>query len=420
MTISTVAARGISRAEFIGLIASLMALNSLAIDVMLPALPYIGTSLGVGNENERQLVIAAYMISFGVFQLVFGPLTDRFGRRAPLLVGIAIYVVAAACAVFAPNFYVLLALRALQGLGAAATRVVATSAVRDRFSGRDMAQVMSLAFMVFMALPVVAPTIGQLFLFVGSWHYIFIFMGVLATVIGIWTYFRLPETMAPENRRPLSVSVVTDGFRIVVTNRAAFFYGLAPMLLFGGMFGYISSAQQIFVDIYGLGPLFPVAFAIMAALMMGSNFLNAAIVQRLGQRRIAHTAVLLIIFFALALVIWGHFTLPPLAAFFCLVTAILFLYGFGPNNLNSLSMEPLGEVAGTASSVFGFMQTVGGALIGSYTGQHFDGTVTPVATGFFAVGVLTMVCIIIAEKGKLFGVGEQYKGSTPLSCTFAE
>jgi DHA1 family bicyclomycin/chloramphenicol resistance-like MFS transporter len=409
MTISTVAARATSRTEFIGLIAGLMALNSLAIDVMLPALPYIGTSLGVANENERQLVIAAYMVSFGAFQLMFGPISDRFGRRAPLLVGMVIYVVAAFLAVFSPNFAVLLALRALQGLGAAATRVVAISLVRDRFAGRDMAQVMSLAFMVFMALPIVAPAIGQAFLLVGSWHYIFVFMGGLASVIGIWAYFRLPETLTAAHQRPLSISSVTDGFRIVLSNRVAFFYGLAPMLMFGGMFGYISSAQQVFVDIYGLGPLFPLAFAIMAALMMGSNFLNATIVHRLGQRRIAHTAVLLTIGFALVLVVWGHITLPPLAAFFCLVTAILFLYGFAPNNFNSLSMEPLGEVAGTASSVFGFLQTVGGAIIGSYTGQHFDGTITPVATGFLVVGLLTLGAVLIAEKGKLFGVGEQYQ-----------
>jgi DHA1 family bicyclomycin/chloramphenicol resistance-like MFS transporter len=202
---------------------------------------------------------------------------------------------------------------------------------------------------------------------------------------------------------------VTDGFRIVVSNRAAFFYGISGALLFGGMFGYISSAQQIFVDIYGLGPLFPVAFAVMAALMMVSNFLNASIVQRFGQRRIAHTALLLIIGFALILTLWSHFERPPLWAFFGLLTAILFLYGFAPNNINSLSMEPLGEVAGTAASVFGFLQTVGGALIGSYTGQHFDGTVGPVVTGYLVMGLLTLGCALIAEKGRLFGVGEKYQ-----------
>jgi len=423
MSTSKVTARVISRPEFIALVAALMATNSLAIDVMLPALPYVGQSLGVPSENERQLVIASYMIVFGIAQLFFGPLADRYGRRGPLLVGIGIYVVAAFLAMFSPTFGVLLALRGLQGLGAAATRVIAISAVRDRFAGRDMAQVMSLAFMVFMALPIVAPGIGQVILLGASWHFIFLFMAVMATVIGIWAYLRLPETLAPEYRRPLSVKAITGGFRLVVSNRTAFFYGLCGGLLFGGMFGYISSSQQLFVDIYGLGPLFPLAFAVMAALMMGSNFLNASIVQSFGMRRIAHTALLGIIGFAAVLTIWAqwvHPGNPPLVAFFILATLVLFLYGFAPNNLNSLSMEPLGAVAGTASSVFGFIQTVGGAIIGSITGQHFDGTVEPVALGFLIVGILTLVCVLIAERGRLFGIGEQYRDKEHPVVAFAE
>ncbi len=415
---SSVTAGNISRPEFIGLVAGMMALNSLAIDVMLPALPNIGQSLGVADENERQLVIASYMIGFGVAQLAFGPISDRFGRRLPLLVGIAIYVVAAFFAGMAPSFMLLLTFRLIQGMGAAATRVVATSVVRDRFSGRDMAQVMSLSFMVFMALPVVAPGIGQVILLVASWQYIFYFMTVLATVIGIWAYLRLPETLPIEHRRPLTISAVTNGFRLVVTNRTAFWYGLCGMFLFGGMFGFISSSEPVYVDVYGLGPYFPVAFAITAGVMMAANYFNAAIVQRLGQRRISHSAVLAIIALAAILTVWSHFGHPPLTAFFILVTAIMFLYGFGPNNINSLSMEPLGAVAGTASSVFGFMQTVGGAVLGTITAQAYDGTVLPVSFGFLSMAVLTLIGILIAEKGKLFGVGEQYREhSAPL---FAE
>jgi DHA1 family bicyclomycin/chloramphenicol resistance-like MFS transporter len=410
MTNSTLAARVISRPEFIALVAALMALNSLAIDVMLPALPNMGEALGVANENERQLVIATYMVGFGVAQLAFGPLSDRFGRRRPLLAGIAIYVVAAIFAVLTPSFGGLLVLRAVQGMGAAATRVVATSVVRDRFSGRDMAEVMSLAFMVFMALPVVAPGIGQVILIAGPWQGIFLFMAGLAALIGIWAFLRLPETLPVEHRRPLTARAVLDGFRLVVTNRTAFCYGLCGMFLFGAMFGFISSAQQIYVDIYGLGPYFPVAFAAVAALMMGSNYLNATIVQRFGMRRISHTAVLAIIGFAGVLAFWSYLAQPPFAGFFTLFAGIMLMYGFGPNNTNALSMEPLGAVAGTASSVFGFIQTVGGALIGGYTGQQFNGTVTPTVMGYLVMGLLSLGCILVAEKGRLFGVGEKYRG----------
>ena len=170
MTVQALGQRVLSRPEFIALVAALMALNALAIDVMLPALPYMGEALGVANENERQLVVSAYMIGFGAAQLVFGPITDRFGRRAPLFVGIALYVVCAFLATFAPTFATLLILRFIQGLGAASTRVIATSVVRDRFSGREMAEVMSLTFKVFMAIPNNAPGIGQVLLLTGPWH----------------------------------------------------------------------------------------------------------------------------------------------------------------------------------------------------------------------------------------------------------
>ena len=403
--------RVLSRPEFIALMAALMALNALAIDVMLPALPYMGEALGVTSENERQYVISAYMLGMGIAVLGFGPLTDRFGRRAPLLAGIGVYVAAAVVAIFAPSFAVLLVLRFIQGMGAASVRVIATAVIRDRYSGREMAEVMSLTFMVFMAIPIVAPGIGQVLLLTGPWQAIFVFMGLLALAFWLWTFFRLPETLHPEYRRPLSFKAVLDGFVLVCTNRVAFSYGLAGMFLFGALFGFISSSQQIYVDIYGLGVYFPVAFAAMAGLMAVSSFTNSRNVRKLGMRRLSHGAMLS---FTGVSAIWVAFALSgflPLWLFFSLLAIIMFSFGWAASNMNSLSMEPLGAVAGTASSVFGFIQTVGGALIGSYTGQLFNGTTVPAAVGYLSMGVLALICILIAEKGRLFGVGEQYAGA---------
>ena len=400
--------RDVSRPEFIALMAALMALNALAIDVMLPALPYMGEALQVTNENERQWVISAYMLGFGVSQLALGPLSDRFGRRPPLMVGLVIYIIAAVAAVLAPNFATLLILRAVQGAGAAGTRVITTSIVRDKYSGRAMAEVMSLIFMVFMVIPIVAPGIGQVILLTGPWQYIFLFMGGLAAVFGIWAFLRLPETLVPANRRPLTFSAVTEGFRIVFTNRVAISYGMAGTFLFGALFGFITTSQQIYVDIYGLGPYFPVAFAAMAGLMSVSSFLNSRIVARHGMRRISHFAM---VTFVVMSGIWFAISLlgpMPLWLFFSLLAVIMFMFGWASSNMNSLSMEPLGAVAGTASSVFGFIQTVGGAMIGSFIGQHFNGTVTPVAAGYFFVGAMALVCVLIAERGRLFGTGAQY------------
>jgi DHA1 family bicyclomycin/chloramphenicol resistance-like MFS transporter len=406
---SDLAKRAISRPEFIALMAALMALNALAIDVMLPALPYMGEALGISEENERQFVISSYMFGFGVAQLAFGPLSDRFGRRAPLLVGMGIYIIAAIAAAFSPTFGVLLALRFVQGLGAAATRVIATSVVRDTYSGRAMAEVMSLTFMVFMAIPIIAPGIGQVLLLTGPWQTIFIFMGGLALASALWAWFRLPETLAPENRRALDIRVILDGFRIVFTNRAAISYGLAGMFLFGALFGFISSSQQIYVDLYGLGVYFPVAFAAMAGLMAISSFLNSRIVRRFGMRRLSHFAVCVYTVFAAIWLTLSLIGFMPLWLFFTLLAIIMFMFGWAASNMNSLSMEPLGRVAGTASSVFGFIQTVGGAIIGSYIGQQFNGTVIPIATGYFLMGAAALVCILVAEKGKLFGVSPEYE-----------
>lgn len=400
--------RAIARPEFIALIAALMAINALAVDVMLPALPYMGEALGVANENERQFVVTSYMFGMGLAVLAFGPLADRFGRRGPLLAGIGIYFVAALVAAFATDFTTLLILRFIQGMGAASVRVIATAVVRDRYSGREMAEVMSLTFMVFMAVPAIAPGVGQILLLSGPWQLIFLFMGVIALASWLWTFFRLPETLPDDQRRPLSIMGVVDSFRLVVTNRIAFFYGLAGMFLFGALVGFITSAQQIYVDIYDLGVLFPLAFAGVAGLMGISSYTNSKVVLRIGMRRLSHGAMLVFIAGSAVWLTLALIGFLPLWLFLSLLALIMFSFGWSASNMNSLSMEPLGAVAGTAASVFGFIQTIGGVAIGSLTGQLFDGTTVPTATGYLVTGVLALVCILIAERGRLFGVGEKY------------
>jgi len=269
---------------------------------------------------------------------------------------------------------------------------------------------MSLTFMVFMAIPIIAPGVGQVILLTGPWHFIFLFMAGLASLIFVWAWLRLPETLHPEYRRPLKFGVIVDGFRIVLTNRSALFYGLAGMFLFGGMFGFIISTQQIFVGIYGLGSNFPVAFAFIAGMMAISSFLNSRSVKRFGMRRLSHSAILIYTaggatLLVLSVATGGH---PPFWAFYGLLLLIQFVFSWAASNMNSLSMEPLGAVAGTAAAVFGFSQTVGGAVIGTIIGQQFNGTTTPNAAAFTLMGLIVLGCILIAEKGKLFGVGQEY------------
>jgi MFS transporter, DHA1 family, multidrug resistance protein len=395
----------IGRNEFIAVIALLMALNALAIDVMLPGMQQIGESLGAANENDRQLVISAYLIGFGVMQLAFGPISDRFGRRGPLFAGLAVYVLAAAAAVFVPSFTLLLTLRLIQGAGAAATRVIAVAVVRDVFGGRQMAEVMSLVFTVFMIVPVIAPNAGQIILLYADWHAIFIFMAVIAAAVTLWAWLRLPETLAVEKRRPFTLASVAQGFRVVMTNRLSLWYTLATSIIFGALFGFINSSQQVYVGIYKLGVWFPVMFAAVAGLMSVASFMNSKLVMRLGMRRLSHGALIGFTAVSGLMTAFALFGPVPFSLFLGLFATVMVFFGAIGSNFNAIGMEPLGALAGTASSVQGFFQTVGGALIGAGIGQAFDGTVLPLSLGFFVVGALALVCVLIAEKGKLFGIG---------------
>ncbi|EPE98114.1 multidrug effflux MFS transporter [Rhizobium grahamii] len=392
------------KGEFIALAAFLMAVNSLAIDIMLPALQQIGASLGIESENHRQFVVSAYLLGFGLAQLFYGPLSDRFGRRLPLLIGLAIYIASALGIALVPSFAGLLALRFVQGVGSAATRVITISIVRDIYGGRQMAEVMSLIMMVFMIVPVIAPGSGQIIMFFGSWHLIFVFIALMAALISVWAYMRLPETLHPSNIRPFTARSVIGGFKLVLTNRTALCYTIASTFIFGSLFGFINSAQQIYVGIYDLGAYFPVAFAGVAVFMSLSSFLNSRLVGKFGMRRLSHGALagfIAVNTIWLASLILGPQPLP-FPFFIGFFGLAMFQFGWIGSNFNSLAMEPLGHVAGTASSVLGFMSTVGGALIGAGIGQAFNGTALPMVAGYFTVSIIGLIFVLIAEKGRLF------------------
>lgn len=395
----------LSRAEFIGIIASLMALNAVAIDIMLPALPDMGTALGVASENARQYVLTSYFLGFGIAQLVFGPLSDRFGRKLPLLAGMAIYVAAAIAAIIVPDFSLLLAARFIQGVGAAATRVLAISIVRDVYGGRKMAEVMSLVMMVFMAAPVIAPAAGQLIILVADWHMIFLFMAVSCALVMVWAGIRMPESLPPERRSAFTPGSVASAFAVVLSNRISLFYSLATMVIFGALYGFIGAAQQIYVGIYQLGVWFPLVFALIAGVMAVASFINSRLVGRFGMRRLSHGALIGFMAATLAWYVLSRFSGPiPLPQFLILVSVIMFFFGGIGANFNALAMEPLGAVAGTGSAVLGFLQTAGGSLVGVLIGQSFDGSGTPVALGFFLVSVAALAAVVAAERGRLFQV----------------
>jgi len=388
--------------EFVALMAALMAVKALSIDAMLPVLPQIGATLGLATENEQQWVITAYLLGFGGAQLVYGPLADHFGRKPVLLGGLAAFAGFTVLAGFASSLGMMIAGRALAGVGAAATRVLAITIIRDFYSGRTMARVMSLTFIVFLAAPIVAPTLGQAIALVAPWQWIFAALSAFGAAIAIWTWRRMPESLHPEDRRAITPAGVLEGFRLVLSSRVAVGYTLALTVMLGALFGFINSVQQVFADALGAPVLMPGIFALVAGWMAVASFLNSRIVERIGTRRVSHLALLGFIAVAVVHSLVALDGPESVWTFAALQSAMMFCFGLVGANFNSIAMEPLGHLAGTASSVIGFVTTVGGALIGFYVGQRFDGTLVPLTVGFVVCGVAGLAIVTVTERGRLF------------------
>jgi DHA1 family bicyclomycin/chloramphenicol resistance-like MFS transporter len=348
------------------------------------------------------------MIGFGAAQIVYGPLSDTYGRRSVLLSGLAIYVVGTCLAMVAPSFGWLLAARVIQGIGAASGRVLSTAIVRDRFAGREMASVMSLIMMVFLIVPMIAPAIGGAMLLFGSWVYVFVSMLALAGILVLWFAWRMPETLHPEYRRPFSLGAVAQAVGITFRNRVAVGYATALGLLTGCIMGYVGSAQQVFdTGLYHLGALFPLAFGLVAGAMGAATLVNARLVRRLGMRPLSHAGLSLFVVVAVGQVVVGlaYHGQPPLALFLSILAANQFLISFAMPNFNAMALQPLGEIAGTASSFLGFYTTMLGAFCGFLIGHAFDGSVLPIGIGYALLGGLALAVVAWTERGRLFRGG---------------
>ncbi|MCQ8185048.1 multidrug effflux MFS transporter [Parvularcula maris] len=393
---------GIRRAEFIALVASLMALNALAIDVVLPAYPEIASAFSLDSDADAGQVLVTYILGFGLGQLLFGPITDRFGRRGPLMAGVAIYIAAALLSPLMPSFALLLGLRFLQGIGAAATRVIAVAIVRDTMKGRAMASLMSLVMMVFMVVPILAPMAGEGILRLTSWQGIFYAMAVLCAVVAVWFSLRLPETLPAERRRPLTMRSTIEAVRLIARTRVALFYGLATGFIYSALFAFLTLAQPLFVGVYGYEDSFTFAFAGVAALMGATSLANSRLVTRLGARRLSHTALTGFLLVASALGILSLGGNPPFWVFFGAVCLVMPLFGLIGANMNAIAMEPVGEVAGSASAILGFLQSVLAGLLGAGVAALFGGEVWVFAAGLAAASLLSLLTVGLAERGRLF------------------
>ena len=408
------AARRPGSRETVVLLAGLMAMNAFAIDAMIPALPAIGESLSVAQENHRQLVVVAYLIGFGSTQLIWGPLADRFGRRPILAAGIALYAAFALLCGIAGSFALLIAARALQGASAAVTRVLVVAMVRDLFQGEAMARVMSLVFMVFMVVPVLAPSIGQAILLVAPWRAIFIVLAAYGLAMLAWSWVRLPETLHPEYRRSLAWRDIAGAAWATVREPQSRGYTLALAVTFGALTAYIASVQQIVFDAFDSPQAIGWVFAAVAAPMALASWANSRMVGRYGLRLVGHGGA---VGFALVTAVHalvgaaGGETLLLFIAFQGLAMAC---FAFTSSNIGTLAMEHMGPIAGTASSVQGVVGTVGGAGIGLAIGQAFDGTAQPFLWGTAGCALVSLALVLVTEPKRLFaGVDREAGGKAP-------
>ena len=395
-------APALHRNEFVAFVAALMAVNALGVDLMLPALADIGRDLAVSAANHRQWVITAYMVGFGAGQLIYGPLADQFGRKPVVIVALIGFVAASIFAAGSATFPALLGARALQGLMSASSRVLAVAIVRDCYSGRQMARTLSVAQMIFFLVPILAPTLGQGLLLFGPWRFIFYALGAFAALVLAYVLTRLPETLPVERRVAVSIASLKNGYRLTLSNRYSAGYAVAASLTFGGIIAFVSLAQQIFVDEFGAGKHFTLLFALCAFSMGCASFANSRLVERLGTRLISQSAVLGLIALSighLAVILVGVESLPTYMVFQALSMTCIGLCG---SNFGAMAMEPVGHIAGAASSIQGCITSIGAVIVGSAIGQSYDGSTVPLAIGYLGIGIAVLGIVYVVEGGKLF------------------
>lgn len=381
--------------EYIVLIALLISIGALGTDLMLPALDVMGQALGAPSANAAHYIVTAFFLGMAVGQLAVGPLADSFGRKPVILAGYVLFGLGCLVSMTTDLWSVMLAGRVLQGLGAAAPRIVTVAVVRDQFEGRAMARIMSIVMAAFITVPIVAPALGQLLIYGGGWRATFGALILLAIGVSIWFMARQPETLAPANRRPLSLREIAGGVVEILRSRIALGYTLATGLMYGMFLGYLGLAQQIFQQTYGVGDLFALYFALSAAALGSASLVNASLVMRLGMQRLAWVAILgltavSVTFWAL-LPIYGG--VPPLWMFLTWQLAAFFWVGIIFGNLNALALEPLGHMAGLGAAFVGAMATFLSLPLAAVMGSTYDGTVFSLVTGFAVLGLCT--CLVV-------------------------
>jgi MFS transporter, DHA1 family, multidrug resistance protein len=392
--------RGPGYKEFIILMAFIISLTALSIDMMLPALPDIGRDLGVGHPNDVQFIVSVLILGLGIGQILFGPLSDCFGRKPVIFTGFVIFLLGCLLSTFSGQFETMLIGRLIQGIGLAGPRTAMIALIRDQYEGRAMARIISVVMGVFIFAPAVAPALGQVILLKMSWRAIFSVLMILGLIAVTWFTIRQPETLPQKSRIPLSVSNIFNGLSEVFTTRLSIGYTLAAGFISGLFFAYLNCAQQIFHEIYHLGRQFPLYMAFLALSIGGGSFINSRIVIRFGMHRMSYLAILLFIvlmsiYLVITLLMGGHSPLWLLISFLALS---FFCLGILFGNLNAIAMEPLGHIAGMGAAVIGSLTFLISFPLSVIIGRYYNGTTLPLALGFIILGGFTVIAMCWADN----------------------
>jgi DHA1 family bicyclomycin/chloramphenicol resistance-like MFS transporter len=390
-----------SLAEFIAIVSLISSLGALAIDAILPALAQIGSDLNVQNANDRQLTVSLFILGMALGQIFAGPVSDNTGRKPPAYWGYAVFIVGSLLSLFAASFPMLLTGRFLQGAGISAPRTVTSALVRDRYEGRAMARVMSFVMTVFVLVPMLAPSLGQLMVSWAGWRSVFGFYALLGVITVLWFGLRMPETLAPENRAPFSLRRILLAVREILGIRLALGFTVTAGLLNGAFLGYLNSAQQIFQEQYGLGERFPLYFGAAAFSLGLAALVNSRLVMRLGMNFLARLSLfgilgLSVAALGIALLTAGH---PPLWLLMAYLITAFFCFGILFGNVNALAMKPLGHIAGTGAAVVGALSTLLSVPIGIVIGQSYNGTIVPLVAGMAILAGLSIIIVRWTEGG---------------------
>jgi DHA1 family bicyclomycin/chloramphenicol resistance-like MFS transporter len=370
--------------ELIFLLAIFTSIGALTIDLQLPAMPDILSSFGFTEANQQQWIITAYMIGFAVAQIIYGPVSDSVGRKPVLMFGLLIYLLASLLCVVAETYLTFLLARSLQGVGAAAARIMVNAITRDMFAGNEMARVTSLVMMIFIMVPVLAPSMGSLILWLGDWHdilYVFIGFALLAMS---WSWFRLPETLASRHRKPFHLSQLRQTFKAVISEPVSMVFAVVSGIIFSGFMAYLNSAEQLFSDLYQVSQYFPVIFGTVALFFGVAAFINARMVMRYGALTITTVAltVMMLCNGLAVLVALFYQGLPPIWVFLTSLVLINICIGLIYGNVMAIAMYPLSEHAGMGASVIGMISALLASLLGVFISQQLESTIMPILLGF--------------------------------------